>query len=208
MNKLIFQNICNFYEKYNKSEEFIGELYVKLLQKLFYCKNSNIFEQILYEIIDIRKKMNKDDSFWRTQISYYFWHSLVGWIDLFYIVYIKNKLLLPILKKNCIYYYSSDILATPPIYKSLIERDTKATTFLLNNGHDIINESGFVYFNRNIHDYETRIDIIDQLILQKNNTSIRCIYENVSIEHIIKKNNNSLPNMGILLFIYDHILPY
>lgn len=131
--------------------------------------------------------MNKDDSFWRTQISYYFWHSLVGWIDLFYIVYIKNKLLLPILKKNCIYYYSSDILATPPIYKSLIERDTKATTFLLNNGHDIINESGFVYFNRNIHDYETRIDIIDQLILQKNNTSIRCIYENVSIEHIIKK---------------------
>ncbi|ABU43854.1 hypothetical protein AR158_C309R [Paramecium bursaria Chlorella virus AR158] len=56
MNELILKNICLFYEKYKKTREYAEDVYKKYLKKLFYCKNTSEFEQLIFELIDFIKK--------------------------------------------------------------------------------------------------------------------------------------------------------
>lgn len=205
MNELILKNICLFYEKYKKTRGYAEDVYKKYLKKLFYCKNTSEFEQLLFELIDFIKKCRNRS--WRSICdtrAELFWHSDYdfGYMDLFSIVFLKRKELMYVLKENEIK-YSNSSLVHPPIYKPLLERDIKNVDILVKNGFDIINEHGFTYFERPYSDDDI-IDMVEILMNEKNTTSIRYIYENVPIKNILKYNERR----KFTRYVYNYILPY
>ena len=206
MNELILKNICDFYEKYTKTLEYDIDIYWKLLQKMFHCTINEDFEKLLYEAIDIIKRNKKRDKYvssYRAFIQNY--SKEYKNMDVFSIVFLKNKSLLPVLKKHDIKCYGMKYY-DPPIYKPLIERDIETVDFLMKNGYDIIDEVGIAYYDTFEYD---GCDMVERLVIEKNTTSIRYIYENVPLENIIEHEKWSYsPKTRFVRYVYDHILPY
>jgi hypothetical protein len=129
-----------------------------------------------------------------------------NWMDLFSIVYLKKKELLPVLKENGVKYTVSRTVDSP-IYAPLVARDMQVVDFLYKNGADIIDEKGYVYYDMDYVDIYG--DMVDRCIIEKNNTSIRYVYKNTPVKSIIERHKNVFTRETLFInYLYDYIMPY
>lgn len=184
-------------------QETIENMYLDILEKMFHCKNTMVFDTLLQEAINF---MHKNPKCSTTLLFIHDYSIKYRMMDLFAIVYLKKKELLPVLKENGIKYIVSK-RAYSPIYTPLIKRDIQSVDFLYRNGTDIIAENGFVYFY--FEDVDMYGDMVDRCMIEKNNTGIRYIYENTPVEILLKRHKNDFTKETLFVnYLYDYIMPY
>lgn len=181
--------------------------YESLLRQLFECKNAREFELLLQKIIDFldvckyypslqeRSRIYIND-YWVFNYIMAHYYS----VCLFDVVLMKNKKLLPFLKKHNIKYVNSRF-TYPPVYDHLMNRDIDTVDYIVANGYDIIDEDGYCFYDCGRQDGK---DMVDLLIDMKNTTSIKYIYEHTSIGALQKY----YPNKHLFKYVYEHLLPF
>ena len=191
------------------SRDQVQERYERFLYELYKCKDPLEFERILYNIFDFLDTWKFFKSVpYSTRMSmykargwtpFYYYISRYDSLCLFDIVFLKNKKLLPELKKRNIGYVNSK-LSYPIIYDPLMNKDIETVDYIVSNGYKIIDDSGYCFY-----DYrKPEKDMVEVLIDMKNTTSIRYIYDHTSIGALKEHCSRG----RLLKYIYDHILPF
>lgn len=192
------------------SRDQVQKQYATLLYELYECKDPREFERLLYGIFDFLETWN----FFKTlkESTYVDLVSKQRWplygdhtyrydrLCLFDIVFLKNKKLLPELKKRNIKYVNSQ-LSYPIIYDPLMNKDIDTVDYIVSNGYEIINEYGLCFLEYRRPDNK---DMVEVLIDTKNTTSIGYIYKNTSASALKKH----CAWHRLSKYVYEHILPY
>jgi hypothetical protein len=186
------------------SEQYtLEDMYLDILEKMFNCKDTILFDTLLQEALNFIQKNPKCST---TLLFTHDYSIKYRMMDLFSIVYLKKKELLPVLKENGIKYIVSK-RAYSPIYAPLIDRDMQLVDFLYRNGAYIISENGFVYFY--FQDVDIYGDMVDRCMIEKNNTSMRYIYENTPVKSLLERHKNVYTKETLFInYLYDYIMPY
>lgn len=185
----------------------VRKQYESLLHELFESKNTQEFKNLLHKIIDFIYTWKFYKSIRSIRIYITHDYTIFNYImcryytmGLFDIVLMKNKDLLPILKKHNIECGNTSF-TYPPVYIPLMKRDIDTVDYIVKNGCPIINESGYCFYDCGRRDEK---DMVDLLIDMNNTTSIRYVYNQTNLEALLKKCDSK----NFFRYVYDHILPY
>jgi hypothetical protein len=192
------------------SRNQVAERYERFLYELLDCKDPQEFERILYSIFDFLDTWKFFKSVPEsTCISMYKarrWFPFCGYacrfdcLCLFDIVFLKNKKLLPELKKRNLGYVNSR-MTYPIIYDYLMNKDIDTVDYIVSNGYEIISEYGWCFYD--YHKPEIK-DMVEILIDMKNTTSLMYIYEHTSVNAL----KEYFERHKLFEYIYEHVLPY